>query len=155
MLCLMRHIQRDIVSALIFSRDGKLLQGRKNSQKGGVYTDHWHIPGGGIDKNEDKVIALIREIKEETGLDISSYKIELVDDRGYGKSEKVLKGSGEKVLCEMKFNVYRVDLLQNANEVQLQPTDDLEVLRWFSMDELKKSEITPPSRELFKKLGYL
>lgn len=151
----MRHIQRDIVSALIFSKDGKLLQGKKHPEKGGVYADRWHIPGGGIDEGEDKIAALIREVKEEVGLDISSAKIELLDDEGRGESEKILKDTGEKVICEMTFNVYRVDLPQNADEIPLQPIDDLETLQWFSMDELKTAEITPPSEVLFRRLGYI
>jgi hypothetical protein len=42
----MREIERTIVSALIFSQDGKLLMGKKDPAKGGVYPDCWHIPGG-------------------------------------------------------------------------------------------------------------
>lgn len=41
----MREIERQIVSALIFSKDGKLFQGMKDPNKGGVYSDCWHIPG--------------------------------------------------------------------------------------------------------------
>lgn len=43
----------------------------KDVNKGGVYTDCWHIPGGGIEEGEDKNSALMREVKEETGIDIS------------------------------------------------------------------------------------
>jgi len=64
----MRKIKRDSVSALIFTKDGKLFQGMKDPAKGGVYADCWHIPGGGIDEGEDKRTALIREIQEETGI---------------------------------------------------------------------------------------
>ncbi len=104
----MRSINRDIVAALIFSKDGKLFQGMKNPNDKGVYSDCWHIPGGGINNSEDKITALIREIKEETGIVISPEKIELVDDHGYGESEKTLKENGERVLCKMKFSVYKI-----------------------------------------------
>ena len=50
----MNEICRDIVSALIWSKDEKLFLGRKHPEKGGVYADCWHIPGGGIDEGEDK-----------------------------------------------------------------------------------------------------
>jgi 8-oxo-dGTP pyrophosphatase MutT (NUDIX family) len=53
----MRAIHRDIVSALIFAKDGKLLMGKKESDGGGVYADCWHIPGGGIDEGEDQIKA--------------------------------------------------------------------------------------------------
>lgn len=89
----MNIIHREIVSALIFSKDG------------GVYTDCWHIPGGGIEEGENKVDALIREIKEETGINISPYKIELADDKGSGESETFWEATHERVVCKMQFYV--------------------------------------------------
>jgi 8-oxo-dGTP pyrophosphatase MutT (NUDIX family) len=54
----MTTIYRDIVCALFFSKDGKLLVGMKDSKGGGVYSDCWHIPGGGVDEGEEKLDAL-------------------------------------------------------------------------------------------------
>lgn len=152
----MRTIHRDIVSALILSKDGKLFQGRKDPSKGGVYADCWHIPGGGIDVGEEKVDALIREVREETGIDVSAYPIELVDDVGGGTSEKTLKDTGETVLCEMKFFIYRIVLGdQNAEDVEVSLNDDLVEYAWTDLVDLGRLKLTPPSVELFKRLGYL
>jgi 8-oxo-dGTP pyrophosphatase MutT (NUDIX family) len=151
----MRHIHRDIVSALIFSKDNKLFQGKKDPKDGGVYSDAWHIPGGGIDAGENKIDALVREIKEEVGLDISKYPIELVDDTGTGQSEKVLKETGEHVLCDMTFNVYKVMLDKNADKISAQLNDDLVEYHWVDIADIPKFKMTPPSVELFTKLGYL
>jgi len=152
----MRQINREIVSALIFSKDNKLFQGMKAPTKGGVYTDCWHLPGGGIDEGENSKQALIREIKEETGIDITPYKIELVDDIGRGESEKVLQDTGEKVWCKMKFNVYKVVIDdKNANEIKVTLDDDLEKYEWVDLADSSSRKLTPPSVELFKRLGYL
>ncbi len=152
----MRKIKRDIVSAIIFSKDGKILQGMKSQKQGGVYSNCWHLPGGGVEKGEDKKTALIREIKEETGIDISSYLIQLIDKSGRGESEKTLKDTQEKILCEMKFNVYKVTINdKNTNEITVNLSDDLVKYRWIDLSELKTTELTPPSVELFTKLGYL
>ncbi len=151
----LREIERDIVSALIVSSDGLILMGRKDPSKGGVYADAWHIPGGGVDEGETKNTTLIREVREETALDITSSKIELIDDQGKGTSIKTLKDTGEQVLCHMNFNVYRVEIPQKAAEVRLQPTDDLVELKWFNPADLRHVKLTPPSIELFSRLGYL
>lgn len=152
----MKEVTRDIVSALIFSKDGKLFQGKKDPSKGGVYIDCWHIPGGGIENGEDKIDALKREILEETGIDVSTYKIELVDDIGKGESEKTNPVSGEIFLCKMNFFVYRVDINDKlASEIQVSLDDDLVEYQWTDVSEVKNLHLTPPSIELFKRLALI
>lgn len=151
----MRQIERNIVSGMIFSKDGKLFQGMKDPQKGGVYCDCWHLPGGGVEPGEDKKIALAREIKEESGIDISGYNIELADDSGRGESKKVLD-NGEEVLCRMKFFVYKIEINdKNSTDIEIKLNDDLVKYRWTELGELSNTKLTPPSTELFKKLGYI
>src|SRR5690242_16784820 len=104
----MRTIFRDIVSALIFSKDGKLFMGMKDPAKGGVYPDCWHIPGGGVEQNETKETALQRELQEEVGLQLDPSNFQSLPDAGEGESLKTV--DGEQVLCKMKFYVYRIDL---------------------------------------------
>ncbi len=150
----MRTIFRNIVSALIFSKDGKLLLGKKDPSKGGVYSDVWHIPGGGVDEGENLEEALKREISEEVGIDISPYTIELADDQGSGTSEKTLKDTGEKVLCNMKFNVYRVVISdKNADEIDVKLNDDLVEYYWANQEELTSMPLVPASVTLFQRLG--
>lgn len=151
----MRAIQRDIVSALIFSKDGKLLMGMKDPDSGGVYADCWHIPGGGVDEGETKDRALRREMLEEVGIDIAGCKVTLADDQGSGETEKTLKDTAEKVMCHMQFYVYRVDVDKDADKIEAKASDDLVRLEWVDLAQLNKYKLTPPSQILFKRLGYL
>lgn len=152
----MRTIYRDIATAMIFSADGKLFQGQKDPNKGGVYSDgYWHIPGGGTKEGETITEALIREVREETGLDIENIPYELIDDTGANTAEKTLP-SGEKVLAAMKFYVYKIVLPTTAEKTKISLNDDLVTYRWTDISsELKSLKLTPPSVELFTKLGYL
>jgi 8-oxo-dGTP pyrophosphatase MutT (NUDIX family) len=148
-------IQRDIVSGIIFSRDAKLLMGKKDPEGGGVYSDCWHLPGGGVDEGETRLEALRREIKEETGLDISNEEINLVDTKGEGETEKLLKNTGEKVWCKMNFYCYEIRLRSQSDLVELKTDAVLIELKWFTKSELDSVKLTPPSIGLFQRLGYI
>ena len=150
----MRKINRQIVSALLISSDNKLLMGMKDPNKGGVYSDCWHIPGGGIEEGENQSEALKREIMEEVGIDISDSKTGLVDNKGKGISIKRLK-DGEEVECHMQFNVYIVNISKKAKDIKVNLTDDLEKYVWADTNKLSAYKLTPPSVELFKRLGWL
>ena len=149
----MKIIQRIIVAAILLSKDNKLLLGMKDPNGGGVYADCWHIPGGGIEASEDKLFALKREVFEEVGIDIEGANIELVNDQDTGESIKALP-DGEKVICQMHFNVYRVNLRQNAEEINVVLNDDLVKAEWVEISELSNYKLTPPSVKLFSKLGW-
>lgn len=139
---------------MIISRDGKIFQAK--SRPGGVYSGSWLIPGGGVEEGESDERALAREIQEETGLDISSYKLELIDDTKTGSSEKSLRQTGERVISRMRFVDYKVVLAdKNADEVKIKLSDEHTEYRWFLPSELDELKLSPPSRELFKKMGYI
>ena len=149
----MKTKKRTIVSAVLVSKDEKILLGKVRD--GGVYPDCWHIPGGGVDGDETKQQALIREIKEEVGIDISGIDPFLLSDTDTGVAKKVDKDDGETYQIEMTFNTYRVDLSSNADDVVVSLDDDLKEYKWASFDELKNYKHTPPSQKLFNKLGWL
>lgn len=152
----MRTIQRKIVSAVIFSKDGKMLMGKKDPSKGGVYPDVWHIPGGGIDEAETMEQALTREVKEEVGIDITKYKINQISIIGSGTTEKTLKDTDEKVLCEMEFNRFEIHIDdKNADEIELHLEDDLVEAKWFSKEELLEVKQIPGGKEFFEEMGYM
>lgn len=153
----MRTIDREIVSAHIYSSDGKLLMARNTHPAAGVvYGDCWKIPGGGVEVGETKSQTLVREVQEETGVDITPFKAELVEDSMTGEAEKTLRETGERVLAKMKFFTYKVVLDKPSDQitVTLDPHEFNEY-QWFELSELKSLKLSPPSVELFTKLGFL
>lgn len=149
----MRRVKREIVAGLIISSDNRILMGKKKG--GGVYPDCWHIPGGGVEKGESKEEALIREIKEEVGIDVSNLVIKKISSGDSDCSVKTDRKTGEKYKVEMNFSVYEVDFLEKAEEIEIVLEDDLEKARWVDRDELGKIKLTPPSEKLFGKLGWI
>jgi len=149
----MREIERDIVAGVIVSSDNKILMGKGHD--GSVYKDCWLIPGGGVDEGETKIQTLVREVKEEASLDVSAYEAELVEDAATGESEKTLRDTGERVLVHMHFFTYRINVPLLAEDIKVQAGDDLAELAWVPIDKLAEYKLSPPSENLFKKLGYL
>ncbi len=151
----MREIHRTIVSAIIFSKDGKVLMGRKHSQSGGVYVDCWHIPGGGLDEGESLEDGVIREVKEEVGIILTKQQLEQIPGQGSGTSEKTLKDTGEKVICHMEFNRFEVHMNEISDNIMLSLDDDLVEVRWFTREELQHVQQIPGGKEFFQEMGYM
>lgn len=52
--------------AIVLNKNGQVLLVKH------TYQPHWYLPGGGVNKGESAKAAVIRELKEETGLIVSS-----------------------------------------------------------------------------------
>lgn len=139
----MRTIHRDIVGGFIFSKDGKLLLGK--NREGGVYEGSYVVPGGGVDDGETREVALRREMQEETGIDIDQAVVTAFNQSS-GEHEKTLHDTGERVFVKMNFYDYRIDINQDAADIQLSTEDDWHQPHWFSIDELKDANLSTATR---------
>ncbi len=148
----MRTIRRDIVGAYIFSSDDYLLLGKSNR---GTYEEMWIIPGGGVEPEESYEQALMREVLEETGLDISKENVEKMDITLSGQSKKILKDSGEEVLGLYDFYNYTVRLKQKSKDIVVVAGDDYTEPTWHKLEDLHKLELPEPSITSLKHLGLL
>lgn len=148
-----RRIHRDIVGAIILSKDNKVLLGQ--SVNGGVYKDQWIVPGGGIEDGETKLQAVAREVLEEVGIDISAAKVELIEGSASGQSEKLLRDTGERVLVDMTFYDYIVTLPQNARMVAVSLDDDLSAAQWFTVDEITEANVAEPTRKILETINFV
>jgi len=149
----MRTIQRDIAGALLFSNDGHVLIGK--NVKGGVYEDLWVVPGGGIDEGETKEDAVVREILEEVGIDISDAFVELVDFPQTGTAEKTLRDTGERVLVEMTFYNFTAKFDKPAQDIPIILEDDFGHAEWVPIEKLAELSYSPSVEQLLKFLKLI
>jgi len=123
-----------VVAALIFDNDGKILITKRpaGSHLGGK----WEFPGGKIHENETPQEALIREIREELGMDITVGRLFWEDTFDY--SVKIVKLSF--YCCAVSNGNFTVYPLQ---------VDDF---RWVNRRELQEFEFPPADAQLIVKL---
>ncbi len=76
---LMLYLHKSRRTRLLLIADGKLLV-----LKGWLGNDNWQLPGGGLHKSEQPVAGLLRELREETGIQLDAAAIKPVSEwRGY------------------------------------------------------------------------
>jgi len=96
------------VKALILSSEGKVLLLKRHHPVKGVY---WDIPGGRLQKGESQIDTLLREIKEETGLnnicEVHPFMMALTDIR-----IPALEGD-----VGLIFSIYLINISESFNPI--------------------------------------
>ena len=64
-----------IAVGLVINEAGEILLGRRNQPENPQIHGKWEFPGGGIEYGESPEDALVREMKEETGLDVEIVRL--------------------------------------------------------------------------------
>jgi len=67
----MEYVQKIVVAGVIHN-NGKFLLLKRNSNED-IFPNKWELPSGKVEFGEDPNQSLIREIKEETGLEIKDF----------------------------------------------------------------------------------
>ena len=110
----------------IIIKDGKLAMIHSTKY------DYYKFPGGGIEKNEQKENALIREVLEETGLDVIPQTI-----KEYGMVHRIQKGDYEDVFIQDNY-YYLCDVEDNVHEQKL---DDYEKEEKFTLEYVSPKQV--------------
>lgn len=72
------HLYRNGVGIMLINSEKKIFVGKRIDNN----SDAWQMPQGGIDANESEDDAMIRELREETGISSSKVKL-LAKSQGY------------------------------------------------------------------------
>ena len=118
-----------VVAALIQDKDGKILCAKRNPDKsqGGK----WEFPGGKPEEGETLEGALMREIREELGIDI-----------------RVLRLFAQSITGDIELAVFSCELVADKPSTS---TDHSE-LRWLKEEELSGLDWAEADKPALKKL---
>jgi 8-oxo-dGTP diphosphatase len=123
-------------SAVLVEKEGKFLLGKRNKRN---YFGYWVIPGGGVKWGETIREAAIREIKEETGLDVELVRLICHEE-----------------ILNLPENYHTVTFfhLAKPKHMNLKPSDDISEADFFSVEEIKKMKISETVEWVLKKAGF-
>ena len=107
------------VSAIIFDAHERVLLIQRGKPPAAGY---WHAPGGKLEAGEGLVEGVCREVKEETGLDVTTGAIMAVVERRQEGFHYVI----------VDFMAYLAD----PNQTEIKPADDASAAAWVAEDEL-------------------
>jgi len=117
-------------------KDGKVLLVRRGNEPG---RGKWSLPGGRIRFGERSEEAALREMREETGLEVRLRRVVDVVDV-FWRSE----------MGELLEHFVIVDFEAEVIGGELRPADDALDARWFSPEELKGLEMTESTRRFLE-----
>lgn len=106
------------------SARGVIIRDGKVAMVHSLKYDYYKFPGGGIEKDEEKTQALIREVMEETGLKVMPETI-----KEYGMVHRIQKGDYEDVFIQDNYYY----LCETENEIGLQSLDEYEKDEKFTL----------------------
>ena len=129
---------QDGAAAVIVNNEGKiLLQSRSDRNQ-------WGLPGGCQELGESFKDTIIREVKEETNLDVEEKDLELIDVVS-GKSRRNSYPNGDVVINNTAFYCIR------KYSGELQWDEESKELRFFSLNDLPANQNDPDLIEIYKR----
>jgi len=122
----------------VIIKDEKILLTKRKREPG---KGQWSIPGGLVEPGETLVEAVIREIKEETNLEVEALKPIYTD-------EVVVRDEESRI----RYHYVLIDYLCRLKGGSLRPGDDAKEVRWIKLSEAKKLNLTRSTYRLIDRL---
>ncbi|MFI8367167.1 NUDIX hydrolase [Streptomyces sp. NPDC085466] len=98
----------------------------------------WHLPGGGVDPGEQPVEALVRELREETGLEAAG--AELLDARSYAVTR-------DGVDWHLTALFYAVDLPAGGAPEVSETGGSTDAVAWVPLPDLPDVPLSPAAQD--------
>ncbi len=103
-------------------------------------SSYYHIPGGHIEIEEDSLVAITREIKEELGYTVKDAKLFCIQENFYEKNNISHHGVEYYYLIETEEDIEPIDRVVIENDRGVEK--HLQI-KWVSIEELKEIDLRP------------
>ncbi|MBL9153392.1 MAG: RNA pyrophosphohydrolase [Verrucomicrobiales bacterium] len=135
---------RPNVAAILQREDGRIFVAERVDYRGS-----WQFPQGGVDKGEDLIAALFREVSEEIGVPPEAYRI-VACRTGY--RYKFPGGHLKKGLfCGQEQTYFLCRYLGNGDEIDLaRHTREFSDYKWIKPEKFKLKWVPKFKRRVFR-----
>jgi len=143
------------VGAVLFSRAGKVLVGRRaNLPAAEAAAFGWQLPQGGIDEDEDPKTAIFRELSEEIGTGNAEILAEHSDWLTYDLPEELMRKSFKGRFRGQRQKWFALRFLGEDSEIRLDadPHPEFDAWRWVEISELPGLAV-PFKRPIYEMLA--
>jgi nucleoside triphosphatase len=144
----MEKITRVIVCPIISNKKGEYLL-CKMAKDRGVFPGQWALPGGGIEKGEDMISALKREMAEELGEKLKISKITPWTFRDDLREK--LFADGSKKCVYMIYCLF--DCISENSEIIL--NDEFDEFVWVNPKDIGSYDLNAATKTTFMQKGIL
>ncbi|MGB9740141.1 MAG: NUDIX hydrolase [Candidatus Bathyarchaeia archaeon] len=121
----------------VIIKDGKILLEKRKNEPG---RGKWSIPGGLVELGESVTQTVVREVSEETGLEVCEPElIDVVDN--------VIRDDNG----EIKYHFVIIDFFVKIKSGTPKASSDAEELHWVPLGEVEKYDLTKTFRAFFQR----
>ncbi|MBW2991867.1 NUDIX hydrolase [Candidatus Woesearchaeota archaeon] len=115
----------------VIVKDGKMLLAKRNTEP---FKDYWCLPGGHIDFGESAEEAIVREVKEETGLNFKPNFLGYIDE----------------IIPEIDWHGVGLVFYGEAEGEESFDEEEIKELKWFDINEAANMKLAFKNAECVK-----
>jgi len=129
-------VQKIIIGGVIFNEQGKVLILQRNINED-VYPEMWELPSGKREFFESSHVSLVREIKEETGLDIKIIQPCSVFEYKIEKPNEIRDST-------------QINFIVTSSSSKVKLSAEHQSFAWITKDEIERYKISEQTKKVIQ-----